>query len=107
MIEESKEEKSNSEIIKLNPTNQYNLSLEQALLSYQYKPRSGIETLDDIWEKADEGCYHSIIDLEKDIEFVVLKAINARCLNPLSKIYLTNVLSKSILFLKSKKDEYK
>lgn len=66
-----------------------------------------METLDDLWERAEDGYYHSLSDLMEDMEIITRKAIKQRCLNELSKAYLTNVLSKACTLIKSKKEAYK
>ncbi len=64
-------------------------------------------TLDDIWERAEDGFYHSLADIGKDIEYIIKKTIKNRCFNSLSKIYLTTLIIKITAFLKTKAAEYK
>lgn len=74
---------------------------------FKFTSRFDLETLDDIWERAENWYYHSLSDLVADIELIVNKSLASRCLNPLSKVYLTTVLTKSVALIKSKKEEYK
>ena len=63
--------------------------------------------MDDLWERSEDGYYHSLSDLIADIELIVMKTISGRCINPLSKVYLTSFLSRAISSIKQKKEDYK
>jgi hypothetical protein len=74
---------------------------------YKFESRYDMETIDEIWERAENWFYHSLSDLIKDLELIVQKNISQRCLNALAKVYLTYVLTKSVALIKSKAEDFK
>jgi hypothetical protein len=76
-------------------------------IDYKFESRNDIESGDDIWQRVEYCFYHSLSDLQKDFEILFNKTLANRCLNTLSKVYLTYVYTKTISLISSKKDEFK
>jgi hypothetical protein len=79
----------------------------QPLAEFKYECRLTIETIDDIWDRAERSFYHNLNDLVTDLELVVKRTIAGRCLNQSAKIYCTSLLAKAVAFIKTKKAEFK
>lgn len=78
-----------------------------SIIDFKYESRFDIESVDDIWQRVEFSYYHSLSDLQRDFEILFSKVLQFRCLNTLSKVYLTQVYTKSIALIKSKKEEFK
>ena len=74
---------------------------------FKYECRLSIESIDDIWERAERCFYHTLNDLVSDLELVVKRIIAGRCLNQYAKVYCTVLLAKAVSFIKTKKADYK
>lgn len=74
---------------------------------FKYETRFDLKSADDIWFRADYSYYHNLSDLQKDFEMIFNDILAHRCLNLLAKVYLTNVYTKTMNLIKSKKDEFK
>jgi hypothetical protein len=77
------------------------------MIDFKYESRNDIESVDDIWQRVEFSYYHSLSDLQRDFEILFTKVLQFRCLNTLAKVYVTQVYTKSIGLIKSKKDEFK
>ncbi|CDW80460.1 set domain protein [Stylonychia lemnae] len=111
--EKIEEQKQQQEEIKKQEAVIINTSVNQTIQSqnthaiYNFKKQEFLETIDDVWEKAEDGYYHSINDMLVDIEYMIKKTMIKRCQNTMSKVYLSLLLTRINTHLKSKQAEFK